>query len=107
VPIAGVLTMLAGTWLVLAPPALDYPAAGAHVNDVFCGGAVALVGALRLAVGAAWRALGHLAAFIGLWLLVSAFWLVDSAAAAWNDAIAGTTITALGIVLGMETDSVT
>ena len=98
------LTFLAGVWLVLAPLALDYPAAGAAFdgswNDVVIGSAIAVVALVRIALPVRIAALGLVNVGLGAWLLVAptvlSYTSVPGASSAtWNDIIVGIIVMAL------------
>lgn len=89
------LNVLAGIWLIIAPFVLNYSNGDPYWNDIVFGAIVAVFALIRVggAVRASW--LSWINALIGIWLIVSAFWLDNTATAGWNDVILGAIVLVL------------
>jgi SPW repeat-containing protein len=97
------LNVLAGIWLIIAPFVLGYSSGDPYWNDIVFGAIVAVLAAVR-ALGAyrqVW--MSWLNMLIGAWLFASAFWLDQTATAAWNDVILGIVVFLLGMVAAAAT----
>jgi hypothetical protein len=98
------LNVLAGIWLIISPFVLNYSGKDATWNPIVFG---AIVGVLALARAAgAFRAsaLSALNMAIGVWLFISAWWLADTARAAWNVGILGVVVFVLGALSASATE---
>jgi peptidoglycan/LPS O-acetylase OafA/YrhL len=94
---AGLLTLLAGAWLIASPFALDYVAGDSRLNPMIAGALVAFLALVRTGV---WRAewLSLLNVLIGAWLFASGFWLAQSPAATWNAWLLGLAVVVLALL---------
>ncbi|MDP8942922.1 MAG: SPW repeat protein [Actinomycetota bacterium] len=102
---ASFLNFLTGLWLVVAPFVLAYGENDPVWNDVVFGASVAVLAVVRMVAGPRAAFLSAVNLLIGGWLFASAFWLYDSATAAWNDGITGVIIMLLAVaslVAGLE-----
>ena len=94
---AGALNFVAGIWLVVSPFVLGYGDGDPVLNPIFFGTLLLLFSLIR-AVGAyrqTW--MSGVNVMIGGWIFASAFWLADTATAAWNDLITGAVVMGLAL----------
>ena len=97
------LNVLAGIWLIISPFVLSYSGKDATWNPIVFG---AIVGLLALGrFGGAFRAtaLSWLNMAIGVWLFISAWWLADTARAAWNVGVMGVVVFVLAALSAAAT----
>jgi len=94
---SGVLSVLAGAWLIVSPFVLGYSAADSRLNPMIVGVLVAFLGSMRMG---AWRAewLSWIGVALGAWLFASGFWLAESPAAAWNAWVFGLAVVLLALL---------
>ncbi len=98
--VSGTLSLLVGVWLIASPAVLVYEEGDPAWHDAAAGVVVMILAAGWLAARPARGTLGWLSAAVGLWLFAAAFWLADSAAASWNEAISGAVVLILGAIAG-------
>jgi hypothetical protein len=97
---AGMLSFLAGAWLIASPWALDYVAGDSRLNPIIAGAIVAFVALLRVGTWRAeWLFVVNMA--VGVWLFGSGFWLATSPAAQWNSWLLGLAVIVLAL-LGID-----
>lgn len=92
------LNALAGVWLILAPFVLDYGGGDPRWNDIAAGAIITLLALARLSGTYRASGLSWLNAFVGAWLVTSAFWLDASNTAAANDIVLGLAVFVLGLL---------
>jgi hypothetical protein len=94
---AGMLTLVAGAWLIASPFVLDYAAGDSELNPMLVGAVVAFLALLRIG---AWHAewLAALIVLAGVWLFASGFWLAESPAASWNAWLLGIAVVVLALM---------
>ena len=100
---AGTANLAIGLWLLVSPLVLDYGAGDPRVHDALAGAAIAVLAVTRLTTGWWSPALSWVNVLIGFWLVAAAFWLAESAAAAWNEAASGAVVAALASVSAWAT----
>ncbi|MGD9734604.1 MAG: hypothetical protein AB7V58_03185 [Solirubrobacterales bacterium] len=89
------LTLAVGSWLAIAPFVLPYASGDPSLGSVVLGGAIGVLALARLAGLDANGWLSWANVVLGARVFASAFWLDESAVAAWNDAICGGLVFAL------------
>ncbi len=99
------LAALLAAWLLASPFVLPYEAGDDVVVPVLTATAILLLAILRLTSGIRRSWISWLNAVMGAWLMTTAFWLSDSAAATWNHAVVGAAITVLAVLSGGATDA--
>jgi hypothetical protein len=102
VRVAAGLNVLAGIWLIIAPFVLGYGGGDPYWNDIIFGAIVAVLAAGRALFLPRQTWISAINVVIGAWIFASAFWLDDTARAAWNDVILGAIVFVLGIVAWSE-----
>jgi len=97
VVVAGLLSLLAGVWLIVSPFALDYVAGDSRLNPIICGAVIVFLALIRMAL---WRAewLSLINVAIGIWLFGSGFWLAESPSATWNAWFMGIAVIVLALL---------
>jgi len=86
-----VLNILCGIWLIIAPFVLGYQDLNAALwNSIICGAAVLILAAARVSSPATTVGLSWLNLLLGIWLIISPFFLYAAAATPiWNCVILG------------------
>jgi hypothetical protein len=97
VAVAGLLSVLAGAWLMVSPFVLDYVSGDSRLNPIVCGAVIAFIALIRVAL---WRAewLAFINTLIGIWLFGSGFWLAESPSATWNAWLLGVAVILLALL---------
>lgn len=97
VTVAGLLTLVAGAWLIASPFVLDFVAGDSRLNPIIAGAIIAFVALLRIG---AWRAewLSMVNVAVGVWLFGSGFWLATSPSASWNSWLLGLAVVVLALL---------
>jgi hypothetical protein len=93
-----VLNFLVGTWLVISPWVVGYADDDPWWNPIVCGIAVGIFGLVRATMPFGTRLLSWFDAGVGAWLFAAAFWLPNSATAAWNVGIFGVIVFVLALL---------
>lgn len=93
----GLMTILAGIFLAIAPFLLDYISDGAAINAVVCGAIAAFLGVLRVG-GVRHPAVGYVQVALGVWIVASSVVLGDLAREAWIARSVGVMIGFLGMM---------
>ena len=101
---SGALNVLLGAWLMASPIVLGYGAGDPAWHDAAVGLVIVVFAVAHIVARRAQSWLGWLNTLLGVWLLAGAFWRADSAAAAWNDAIVGLLVVALGSIAAAATE---
>lgn len=97
VTVAGLLSLMAGAWLIASPFVLDYVAGDSHLNPIIAGAIVAFIALIRVgAWGAEWLSMINVA--VGVWLFGSGFWLATSPSATWNAWLLGLAVIVLALL---------
>jgi hypothetical protein len=94
---AGLLSLVAGAWLIASPFVLAYVAGDSRLNPIVCGALIAFLALIRMG---AWRAewLSLINVGIGIWLFGSGFWLAESPSATWNSWFLGVAVIVLALM---------
>jgi hypothetical protein len=97
VTVAGLLSLIAGAWLIASPFVLDYVAGDSRLNPMSAGAIVAFIALVRVgAWGAEWLSMINVA--VGVWLFGSGFWLATSPSATWNAWLLGLAVIVLALL---------
>jgi hypothetical protein len=99
------LTILAGTWLIIAPFVLNYSSSGNSWLEIILGATVIIFGLIRLATPQiAWPS--WINSLVGLWVIVVP-WIIPgtSSAARWNEFLTGGVVAILGYASAAATEN--
>lgn len=91
------LNVLAGIWLIIAPWVLGYSTSDPRWNDVVFGIVIGVLALIRATGGVREDWVSAVNALIGIWLIVAAFTIDQTATATWNDIILGIIVFVLAV----------
>jgi hypothetical protein len=88
---------------VICPFVLGYGGGDPIVSDIVVGILVVTLSLVRVTAGHWQSWLSWTNMLLGIWVFASVFWLADSAAASWNEAVVGAAITVLSVLSASAT----